>query len=275
VPALSRLIQDLESALELRLVERAPNGTRLTTDGEDFRPIASQLFREMENSVRDLKQRSIGVRGTVTVAVGTACLTTVMAPLIHDCRQSHPGIKIVLYDDNSEGILRRVADGEADFGIGSLVGDLSKLSVQPLLKAPLGVIASPVHFPLPKKISLAEAMQYPIIHHSPDTSIWNILNSNAIGAPVADLADIIATNLATVLALVSDGIGISLMSALGASAPMAAKLAFTPLSDEGMTRMVYMFSRASAPLSKAALTVLEMVRSPAYRNRLRSQVIWE
>ncbi|RZI42051.1 LysR family transcriptional regulator [Herbaspirillum sp. HC18] len=273
-PALTRLIQDLEAAVDLRLVERSSNGTRLTIDGEEFRPIASQLVRDMENSVKDLKQRSKGIRGTVTLAVGTAFSTTFIPPLIRHCRDTHPGIKIVVRDDNSEGIVQRVADGEADFGIGSLVGDLSRLTVQPLLSAPLGVLASPDHFPLPDKICLADVMQYPIIYHSPDTSIWHILNKNVTGASLAEHGVAVATNLATVMAFVTEGVGVTVMSALGASAPMARNLQFVPLLDEGVVRKVYIFSRNSTPLSKAASVVRDQILSPEYRGKLRDQVVW-
>jgi DNA-binding transcriptional LysR family regulator len=274
-PALTRLMQELESSVELRLVERAPNGTRLTADGEEFRPVASQLVRGMEESLRDLKQRSKGIRGTVTIAVGTAFATAVMPSVIRQCRETHPGIKIILRDDNSAGIVQRVADGGADFGIGSLVGDLSKLVVQPLMKASLGVIASSAHFAIPATLSLSDLSNYPLIHHGSDTSIWHILNKDPAGAALADHSIAVATNLAAVLALVSEGIGIAIMSALGASGPLSEHLTFTPLCDEGMNRSIYLFSRNSAPLSRAAFVVQELVLNPMYRSKLRDLISWD
>ena len=274
-PALTRLMQELESSIELKLVERAPNGTRLTADGEEFRPVASQLVRGMEESLKDLKQRSKGVRGTVTIAVGTAFATAVMPSVIRHCRATHPGIKIIVRDDNSVGIVQRVADGGADFGIGSLVGDLSKLVVEPLMKAPLGVISSQQYFSLPSPLSLSDLSNYPLIHHGSDTSIWHILNKDPAGAALANHAVAVATNLATVLALASDGVGIAVMSALGASGPLSENLSFTPLSDEGMTRSIYLFSRNSSPMSRAASVVKELIADPAYRTKLRDAISWD
>ncbi|RZI40519.1 LysR family transcriptional regulator [Herbaspirillum sp. HC18] len=274
-PALTRLVQELESSIELKLVERAPNGTRLTADGEDFRPLASQLVRGIEESLKDLRQRSKGIRGTVTVAVGTAFATAIMPALISHCRKMHPGIKVVIRDDNSVGIVQRVADGQADFGVGSLVGDLSKLVVEPLMKAPLGVIWSPNYFSLPSTISLSDLSGYSLIHHASDTSIWHILNRDPAGAALGNNAAVVATNLAAVIALAAEGVGIAVMSALGASGPLSEGLNFTPLSDEGMSRSIYLFSRNSAPLSRAASVVKELIFDPSFRAKLRDVISWD
>ena len=274
-PALTRLIQELESSIELKLVERSSSGTRLTSDGEHFRPVAAHLIRGIEDSLKDLRQRSKGIRGTVTVAVGTAFATAVMPAIIGQCAKTHPGIKVVVRDDNSAGIVQRVAGGDADFGVGSLVGDLSRLVVQPLIKASLGVVWSPQHFNLPEEITLSELHAYPLIHHASDTSIWHILNKVPVGAALAERAVVVATNLSVVLSLASEGVGVAVMSALGASGPMSHGLRFTPLSDEGMSRSLYLFSRNSAPLTRAASVLRDMIDDPAYRTGLRNLVTWD
>jgi DNA-binding transcriptional LysR family regulator len=85
----------------------------------------------------------------------------------------------------------------------------------------------------------------------------------------------VATNLATVLALASEGVGVAVMSALGASGPLSEGLTFTPLSDEGMTRSIYLFSRSAAPLSRAASVVKDLIADPVYRTKLRDAVSWD
>lgn len=273
-PALTRLIQELESSIGLRLLERAQNGTSLTKDGEGFRPVASHFVRELEQSLVDLKHQSRGLRGTVTIAVGTAFGTAVMPSIVQFCRENHPGIKIILRDDNSEGIVRRVTEGDVDFGIGSLVGDSSKFTIQPLLTAPLGVIASPKYFTIPDHIKVSDLSNYPFIFHSPDTIIWKILNANVDSTALSSKEIVVGTSLAMVLFLVAEGIGVSVLSALGASMPWSENLTFTPFQDANMERSVYLFSRNSTPLSRAACVVQDLIRSSTFQPKLRSLVSW-
>lgn len=273
-PALTRLIQELESSIDLRLLERAQNGTSLTQSGEEFRSVASHFVRELEQSLINLKEHSDGVRGTVTIAVGIAFATTVMPSVIRYCRENHPGIKIVLRDDNTEGITKRVIAGGVDFGIGYPAGDLSKLALQPLLSAPLGIISSPKYFTIPDTIHLADLSKYPIIFHESDNIIWKILNENMGTTSISSKAVTVGTSLSTVLCLVAEGLGISVMSALGASAPICENLTFTPFSDGAMERKVYLISRNSAPLSKAAYVVQDLINKPVFRSKLRNLIFW-
>ncbi|MER6464590.1 LysR family transcriptional regulator [Streptomyces sp. NPDC001288] len=88
-PALSRQIQRLEKYLGVRLLDRAPQGTRLTTAGERFLPEARALLhaaRQAELTVREQAETDHITIGYVEDLVITA--------VVQELRRRHPGAEI-------------------------------------------------------------------------------------------------------------------------------------------------------------------------------------
>ncbi|MFQ3555245.1 LysR family transcriptional regulator [Streptomyces gramineus] len=88
-PALSRQVQRLEKYLGVRLLDRAPQGTRLTTAGERFLPQARALLhaaRQAELTVRDQAETDHITIGYVEDLVITA--------VVQELRRRHPDAEI-------------------------------------------------------------------------------------------------------------------------------------------------------------------------------------
>jgi len=88
-PSLSRQIQRLERQVGVRLLDRTPQGSRLTEAGQVFLPHAHSLLRSAHQAAG--LARAAGAPGTITIGyVGDFVIT----PAIRDLRRQHPDAEI-------------------------------------------------------------------------------------------------------------------------------------------------------------------------------------
>lgn len=246
-PGLSRALRELESQLGVPLFHRTTRQLALTVEGQAWLPRAQALLRDMASAVASLKAPATPLQTTVSVAVGTAFGCTVMPQVLATLARTQPGIRLRLIDDNSAGITLRASRAEVDVGIGSTVGDTSRLRCHKLLIAPIGLLAVPGRYALQKHARLQDLNVLPLLKEPADTSIAQVL--------AAQGSDVVAwmshgtevSSLAMQLALAQAGVGVAVVSALGASHAGAKGLAFVPLRPTVERSVYLMQNRSSAP----------------------------
>ncbi len=250
-PALSRALQELESQLGVKLLLRTTRQLTLTHEGRQFLPVAQRLLRDLEQAASDLRQQATGLTGAVTLALGTAFGCTVLPGILRSFAISHPGVRLTLIDDNSAGISSRVIRAEADLGIGSLFGDTSGMVCQLLLTAPLGLLGDATRFDLHTAIETGDFTPLSLLNEPADSSVMQVLQSrgSALVQPMRKGVEV--TSLALQLALARAGVGVAVVSALGASHPQASGLLFVPLKPM-MEREVFLMQRRDRALNPSA-----------------------
>ncbi len=259
-PALSRALQELESQLGVKLLLRTTRLLSLTHEGQHFLPVAQRLLRDLQQAASDLLEQATGLTGAVTLALGTAFGCTVLPGILRSFALSHPGVRLKLIDDNSAGISSRVIRSEADLGIGSLFGDTSALACELLLTAPLGLLGDPVQFDLAAAVKSGDLSQLPLLKEPPDSSIMQVLQSRGSALLPQMGKGVEVTSLALQLALAQAGVGVAVMSALGASHPQASGLLFVPLKP-AMEREVFMMQRCDRELNPSARAFANALRT--------------
>ena len=88
-PSLSRQIQRLEDALGVRLLERTPQGSRLSAAGAAFLPQAQTLLHAADQATR--AARAAAPPRTVTVGYVEDLVIT---PAVRDLRRRHPEVHV-------------------------------------------------------------------------------------------------------------------------------------------------------------------------------------
>lgn len=257
-PAYTRALRTLEAGLGVALFHRTTRRLALTHAGRRFLPVAQRLAADLAQAAVDAAGEQKGLAGAVDVAMGTALACTVLPPVLRAYAQAHPAVRVRLRDDNSEGITERVARGEADFGIGSVVGRAGGLATRHMLSAPLGLLAHPAHHRLPARPTLARLATLPLIKEADDTSIMTLLRQRGSALVAVMERGVEVSSLAVQLALVRGGAGVAVLSALGASHPDARGLAFVPLVPT-LRREVVLMQRSDRPLRPAAQELADAI----------------
>lgn len=257
-PALTRGLQEFESQLGVALFARTTRKLGLTHEGERFLPAAQRLLSDMQQATRELREQSRGLTGTVTLAVGTAFGCTVLPAVLQRFAGSHPGVRLRVLDDNSAGITTRVARAEADLGIGTPVGETSVLLCRRLLSAPLGLLANPTHYRLAANASAKDLASLPLLKEPADTSIAQVLRAHGSDVVAHMERGTEVSSLALQLALARAGVGVAVMSALGASHPAAKGLHFAPLRPR-LVREVFLIQRSDRAPSPSCRALVEAI----------------
>ncbi|WP_233617555.1 LysR family transcriptional regulator [Actinomadura sp. WAC 06369] len=83
-PSLSRQVRALERRLGARLLDRTPQGTRLTEAGEVFLPRARALLRSAEQAAAATRAAAEPSRITI------GCTSVIVTPAVRELRRRHP-----------------------------------------------------------------------------------------------------------------------------------------------------------------------------------------
>lgn len=133
-PALSRRIDKLESALNVKLFERTTRKVALTTVGQAFMPQVERMLDDLDMALMSIGDAGSSRMGTVTVACVPSAAYYFMPQAIHGLHQLFPKIRIRLFDGSASHVSAAVASGEADFGV-SFSGNLApEVEFEPLLQ---------------------------------------------------------------------------------------------------------------------------------------------
>jgi LysR family carnitine catabolism transcriptional activator len=258
-PALSRALQALEAQLGVTLFHRSTRHIELSADGRRFLPHAKRLLDDLQQAVAELRGREAGVAGRVTGMVGTAFGCSVLPGALRLLAERHPAVKVQLTDANSGAITAAAVAGDVDLGIGSVLGPAPGLQLQPLLSAALGLVWNRAAHRVPARPTPRAAAGLPLIKESEDTSIMQLLRAHGSAWAQTMEGGIETSSLALQLALVQAGLGVSVISALGASHPQAAGLGFAPFSP-AIERHVQLMWRRDRPLRPAARALAQALQ---------------
>lgn len=129
-PPLSLNIQQLEASVGARLFERNSKGVRLTPAGEALVPRARALLEQAREAARHARDVERGLEGRLQLGFVGAMLYRGLPQLLQRFQASHPRLRVVLRELNSQDQLIELAHGQLDVGFvhnTRLPGDFSQL----------------------------------------------------------------------------------------------------------------------------------------------------
>jgi LysR family carnitine catabolism transcriptional activator len=148
--ALSTQIRDLERDLGVALFTRTTRTVQLTAEGERFRYRANRIFDELNSAVTELRDQVEVRSGRLIIAATPSVATNILPAALLAFKQTYPGVRVRIIEDQSSGVEKRVESGEADFGIGPLSGGRTDLDFAFVLNDRfIGVV--PVNHPLARR----------------------------------------------------------------------------------------------------------------------------
>jgi DNA-binding transcriptional LysR family regulator len=182
-PSLSRQIRRLELQLGARLLDRSPQGTRLTEAGEVFLPRAKALLRSAAQAAASTRAAAQPSRIIIGYTVGI-----IITPAVRELRRQHPDADVqtlhLSWDEPREALL----DHRVDAVVTRLPIDSSQLHVTILYNEPR-VLLVPVDHRLAGKesVTLDDIADEPI-PRVPDAA-WNAywrIDPRPDGSPAPD-----------------------------------------------------------------------------------------
>lgn len=232
-PTLSAGIKELEDRLGVQLIERTRRSVMLTPLGEQVATRARALLldaKEIEELARAHQNPEVGdLRLGAIPTIGPYLIPQAL-PLI---RAQFPGLRLYLREEMTEALIEGLNAGRLDLILIALPFDTGSLEIAHLFDDGYQ-LATPPRAPHPQKTGLSalkDAGQLMLLEKG------HCLQRHALQAyPDRNLAQdetFAATSLTTLVAMVSEGLGVTLLPNLAIDAGIVshAEVSLTPLPD--------------------------------------------
>ncbi|MCB1560858.1 MAG: DNA-binding transcriptional regulator OxyR [Xanthomonadales bacterium] len=152
-PTLSTQIRKLEDELGVTLIERAPRRVMLTPVGRDIAERAGRVLAEVEQLKQTARRATDPESGAIRLGIFPTLGPYLLPHVIPRIRKRFPRLELLLVEEKTEVILKRLREGQLDAGILALPLPDEHLHIEPLFDEPF-VLAVPESHPFAKRKSL-------------------------------------------------------------------------------------------------------------------------
>ncbi len=155
-PAASKLLAELEYALDVQLFERLARGIAPTWYGEVMIRRAGAALAEMTIAHQEIKELLSGLRGRVAIGTVITPSTSLVPSAVKLLKLHHARVNVAIIVDTSTLLLQQLRSGQLDMMIGRLIGGETsvELNFEPLSDEPHSLIARAGH-PMAKRTDLS------------------------------------------------------------------------------------------------------------------------
>jgi DNA-binding transcriptional LysR family regulator len=158
-PAASKLLKDLEDALDVPLFDRLPRGMSPTWYGEAMIRHARMALASLSEAREEVEALKAGRFGNTSVGGITTAGLTLLPPAIAMVKREYPSLHVSMHIETSDVLLERLAQGKLDMIVARLFErhDKTNLRYEKLAQEPVSAIVRPGH-PLAKakRLKLAD-----------------------------------------------------------------------------------------------------------------------
>lgn len=260
-PALSRRIDRLEQALQVRLLERTTRSVRLTGEGVHFLQHAQAVVEELEAAMHGLGQRQQLRCGMLTIASIPSVAQQLLPEVLAAFARAHPQHRLRVLDENAQEVLASVLDGRADLGINFVGGEDPGIDFLPLLTERYLLVVRRDH-PLASRsrIRLQELAGEKLVSVSPHSSNRLLLDHQL--AALAERPQIYyeANHLSGVYGMVLAGMGPVIVPELSLTQSQRHMLVGIEISEPALSRTLGLIQRKGSHNSPLMQQLIDQLR---------------
>jgi len=258
-PAISAQIRALEEEVGARLFDRSGGRVSLTAAGKEFQKYVEETLEARKQIVTHLAEMEHVPRGEIVVGANEGTCLYVLPEVFAEFKKQYGGVAVGIKSAESTKILESIIDNSVDFGVVSLPVSDNRLTVVPIHRDELVVIAAPRH-PLArlKSVPMAEVAKYPLLlpksGHTRD-ALEEIFFERRLKSTISMELD--SSELLKRFAAADVGVAFIARSNV-LDDVRAGLLAAIPLADVTIKRDLALVFRKDKALSRAALAFIDI-----------------
>lgn len=251
--AVSALIRELERQIGFSLLDRTTRKVVLNPSGEHLLELSGRVLSDVDSALREARGLLNKSRGRVIVAASPLSAVTVLPSRIAKFARMYPQVQVELRDMLTDQILQSVRNGTVDIGVGTFERSATELTLSTLYEDVLGVVM-PVDSPLARRRPLRWrdlAGQSSIALSR--SSVFRPLIDSTLSAQSIELGEthFEVGYMGTAVALIEQGLGISILPERAAALIKHRKACFRRLTAPVVSRPMTLVTRAGRSLSPA------------------------
>jgi DNA-binding transcriptional LysR family regulator len=258
-PAISAQIRALEEEVGGRLLDRSGGKVSLTAAGKVFQKYAEEAIESRKQVVTHLGEMERVPRGEIVVGANEGTCLHVLPEVFAEFKKQYPSVGVSVKRSEGTKVLESIIDNSVDFGVVSLPVTDNRLTVVPIHRDELVMVATPAH-PLArnKSATLADAAKYPLLlpkaGRTRDT-LENLLHERHLKPTVAMELD--SSELLKRFAAVNVGVGFIAHSNVVVDVRSGALVAIE-IADAQIRRDLALVFRKDKALSRASLAFIDI-----------------
>lgn len=206
--AISRWVAQLESHLQVRLLNRTTRRISLTESGQAYYERAAQLLHELDEVEASVSAEAVTPRGTLKITTATGFGMQHLAPAIAACQQHYPELRFHVSLNS-----RKVDLVEEGFDLALRIGSPASENVvaRPIGRTRMLYVAAPSYLAKAPPIHTPEdLLQHPCItyEHDSDADIWNFYDATQQKYPIRVSGGLHTDNGEFIVEMAAQGMGI-------------------------------------------------------------------
>ena len=257
-PALSQSVRQIERELGARLFIRTTRNVHLTGIGVSFLTHARHVLRLVDDIASEMEHTIKRRSGRIVVACLPSVAWRLMPPTLADAARLFPETRIVVRDMSMAGIKNAVLTGEVDLGIGSISGNMVEFSSVVIVRDKMHALFQSDHpFQALDCVECSQLAGMPLVGMTEETGIRQILDGiTAENGPALSYSAEVS-GLATLMGLVEQGVGMTVVPGLALPRADHPILRSRPLVSPAISRDIGLFWRRSSITSPEAARLLK------------------
>jgi len=227
-PTLSAQLKKLEEYLGVKLVERQPKNVQLTDVGKQIVTRARRMLNESDEIVALARDNTNPLSGKLKIALIPTIGPYLLPRVMQKIRKAMPDLKLMLYEHQTENLMRRLRDGEFDLGIIALPVDDEGLESRELYKEAF-MVALPRNHPLARKstIKVQDLSDQTLLLLEDGHCLRDQALEVCSRVDIREPEDFRGTSLETLRQMVVAGLGITLMPEFAVDPPFGSQRGLT------------------------------------------------
>ncbi len=261
-PTLSAQLKKLEEYLGVKLVERQPKNVQLTEVGRQIVVRARRMLDEGDEIIALARSNTDPFAGKLKVALIPTIGPYLLPRVMQKIRKTMPHLGLMLYEYQTEPLLKRLRDGEIDLGIIALPALQEGVESRPLYEEAF-TVALPNHHPLADKstIKVADLKGQTLLLLEDGHCLRDQALEVCSRVDVREAEDFRATSLETLRQMVVAGLGLTLLPELAVESPFGSQRGLTirQFGKPVPTRTVGAVWRKSSTRAAAIAAICDVV----------------
>ena len=263
--AISRQIKLLEDELGSVVLHRGQKRVALTSSGDLLLKTVHRVQRELQETISQISETRTLNRGSLSLAGGMTVCMYILPPVLKRFRALYPAVELTVTSAATSTLLDSLRRHELDLALLTLpiVGD--EFEVRPALREEMVVVTAPGH-PLSKKrpVDPQDLGSHPLILYESGSNTRKVLDDFFVEEKVAARVAMETENVEIIKAMVSNGLGVSIIPfAAAAKDVKAGRLAYSRMRGRKLfreTAWVYLRSDYVPKTVSEALRVFDMIK---------------